>query len=75
MGVPKSKTSRMRARRRRAHLKVILPNLQVCPQCGNYKLSHSVCPECGYYRGIKLIKSARDKMEERAKKRGEEKRE
>lgn len=70
MGVPKSKTSRMRARIRRAQWKVDSPNLQICPQCGAYKESHRVCKECGYYRGVKVIESNREKRELReAKKR------
>jgi large subunit ribosomal protein L32 len=78
MGVPKSKTSRMRARRRRAHLKVIPPNLEVCPQCGATKLPHRICPECGYYRGLKLIKTKSEikaEREERRKKEEEMKKE
>lgn len=72
MGVPKSKTSRMRARIRRALWKIDKPNLQVCPQCGALKESHRACRECGYYRGIKLIESNRERRELReAKKRQE----
>jgi large subunit ribosomal protein L32 len=71
MGVPKSKRSRMRAKRTRAHLKVIPPNLEVCPQCGALKEHHKVCLECGYYRGLKLIKSAQEIREEKEKRRKE----
>ena len=72
MGVPKSRTSRMRARRRRAHIKVIPPNLEVCPQCGALKTPHRVCPECGYYRGLKLIKTKKEVKEEKEKRKKEE---
>jgi large subunit ribosomal protein L32 len=71
MGVPKSKRSRMRARRTRAHLTISLPNLERCPNCGGLKLPHRVCSECGYYRGEKFIKSAQEIREERAKKKEE----
>lgn len=73
MGVPKSKTSRMRARRRRAHLKIDYPNFNICPQCGAIKLPHKACRECGYYRGIKVAESYREEREIReAKKRKRE---
>lgn len=71
MGVPKSKTSRMRARIRRAQWKIESPNLQVCPQCGAIKLPHRACRECGYYRGLKITESYRELREMRAAKKKE----
>ena len=52
MAVPKKKTSKMRSRRRRsANMKIDLPNLVVCPNCGSKKRTHRVCLKCGFYKG------------------------
>lgn len=75
MGVPKSKTSRMRARIRRAKSKVDAPNLNICPNCGATKLPHRACKNCGYYRGIKIITSYQERIEMRESKRREKEKE
>ena len=52
MGVPKSRVSRMRGRRRRAHWKIPKPNLTPCPNCGQPKLPHRACPWCNSYKDM-----------------------
>jgi large subunit ribosomal protein L32 len=51
MPVPKRKTSKSRAAKRRTHQKTESPNLSACSQCGEAKLPHNACPSCGDYRG------------------------
>jgi len=57
MAVPKHRISKTRGRKRRAQtMKLRLPGLAVCGNCGNRVLLHRVCPKCGYYRGKQIIK-------------------
>lgn len=57
MAVPKHRISKTRARKRRAMtMRLTLPGLAVCGNCGNRVLRHRVCPKCGYYRGKQIIK-------------------
>lgn len=56
MVAPKSKTSKQRRNLRRSAVwKLEAPNLSVCPQCGEYKLSHRACKACGTYNGRSVI--------------------
>ncbi|MFN2133939.1 MAG: 50S ribosomal protein L32 [Anaerolineae bacterium] len=54
-GVPKSKVSKGRRGRRRAHDALKLATLVECPQCQAKRLPHHVCPSCGYYRGVQVV--------------------
>lgn len=54
--LPKRKVSRVRRDRRRAHyLRLKMPNMVPCPQCGTLRLSHHVCPNCGTYNGEQVL--------------------
>ena len=56
MGVPKRKPSTSRQRQRRAYNSVLkLPQLGVCPQCGEPCIPHRVCPACGFYKGRQVV--------------------
>ena len=46
------------AQQRRTHYKIEVPGMTLCPNCGEYKLSHRVCPTCGFYNGrqVKEVK-------------------
>lgn len=55
MGVPKTKTSKMRLRIRKAANRWHAPQLAKCNQCGSAKLGHTVCKACGYYRGRQVL--------------------
>ncbi|NLO97153.1 MAG: 50S ribosomal protein L32 [Peptococcaceae bacterium] len=55
MGVPQSKQSKARVRKRRAMDKLSTPNLVECPQCHKMKLQHYICASCGYYKGKEII--------------------
>ncbi len=56
MAVPKHKTSKAKARGRKAiNMKLSVPSLVECGNCGNRILPHRVCPKCGYYKGKQVI--------------------
>ncbi|MFD1426599.1 large subunit ribosomal protein L32 [Kroppenstedtia sanguinis] len=55
MAVPKRRTSKTRKLKRRTHIKLSVPGMVKCPQCGEMKLSHRVCKECGYYKGNEVV--------------------
>ncbi len=59
MAVPKRRTSKSRKRKRRGHIKINVPGMLICPNCGEMKLSHRVCKECGHYGGkqVKVVKT------------------
>jgi large subunit ribosomal protein L32 len=41
---------------RRAYNSVLkLPQLSLCPQCGEAYRPHRVCPSCGFYRGRQMV--------------------
>lgn len=54
---PKSKISKGRRNRRRAHDAIRLKSLVECPQCKAKKLPHRVCMACGYYRGVQVVET------------------
>ncbi len=49
--LPKQRISRHRQGNRRAHIKIKVPSLVPCRNCGEIKVAHHVCPSCGVYRG------------------------
>jgi large subunit ribosomal protein L32 len=53
--LPKKKTAKARQGDRRAHLGIVPPVLQNCPQCHSPVVSHRVCPTCGVYKGREVI--------------------
>lgn len=56
MAVPKRRTSKAKARSRRAaNWKYVAPNGVECPQCGERRLAHRACRKCGYYNTQKVI--------------------
>ncbi len=72
MAVPKKRTSKSRQRKRRAQIKLEVPNFAKCPNCGQEKLPHVVCPACGFYKNKTVIEVSK-KDKEKKKKKGEEK--
>ncbi len=59
---PQRRTSKTRKRKRRTHYKIAVPGMNVCSNCGEVTLSHTVCRSCGYYNGkqVKTIKAKED---------------
>jgi len=57
MAQPKRRISRARGRQRRAvNMKLDVPTLVDCGNCGNRIMPHRVCPKCGFYRGKQVFK-------------------
>ncbi|MFA8437601.1 50S ribosomal protein L32 [Pueribacillus sp. YX66] len=55
MAVPKRRTSKKKRNMRRSHIKLKVPGMVTCPNCGEYKLSHRVCKSCGTYKGEEIM--------------------
>ncbi len=58
---PKRKYAKARQGKRRSHLHLTPPVLNICPQCHNPKLPHYVCPTCGTYAGREVIEIKKPK--------------
>lgn len=61
--LPKRRHSTRRQGKRDASIRMKLPGLMVCPNCGKSRIPHRACKFCGYYAGravvIKKIKKAK----------------
>ena len=55
MAVSFRRVSSTRRNKTRTHDKLSAPAVVVCPECGEYKLSHRVCKHCGTYKGQKVL--------------------
>ena len=55
MAVPKRKTSKSRAGKRRSHIKVSPKNIIEDKKSGEYRLSHHIDLKSGYYNGKKIL--------------------
>ena len=51
MAVPKKRTGKSAQATRRANWKATKPEVNTCPNCGEFVLAHTVCTACGYYKG------------------------
>ncbi|MFQ7119626.1 MAG: 50S ribosomal protein L32 [Intestinibacter sp.] len=57
MAVPQRRVSKTRRHKRRTHDKLTGPSVVVCPECGEYKLSHKYANIAGH-NGQSVIKTA-----------------
>jgi len=57
MAVPKRKTTRSRAGKRRSHLKFSTKNVIEDKKSGEYRLSHHLDLKTGFYKGRQIIDS------------------
>ncbi|HEY9582177.1 MULTISPECIES: 50S ribosomal protein L32 [Savagea] len=55
MAVPKRRTSKKVKNQRRTHIKLSVPGMTECDNCGEMKLSHRVCKSCGHYKGKEVV--------------------
>ena len=55
MAVPFRRTSKTAKRQRRTHIKLAVPGMVACTNCGELKLAHHVCKACGSYKGKEVI--------------------
>jgi large subunit ribosomal protein L32 len=54
--LPKRRISRTRQARKRArYLRIKMPHMVRCPQCGTMRLAHTVCLNCGTYKGVEIL--------------------
>jgi large subunit ribosomal protein L32 len=57
MAVPKRKTTRSRAGKRRSHLKFSTKNIIEDKKSGEYRLSHHLDLKTGFYKGRQILDS------------------
>ncbi|MCM3637972.1 50S ribosomal protein L32 [Sporosarcina luteola] len=55
MAVPKRRTSKTSKRLRRTHIKLQVPGMTTCDNCGDMKLAHRICKSCGHYKGKEVV--------------------
>ncbi len=61
MAVPKHRKSKSRKRMHRSiNMKMDLPHLSKCPECGGLTPSHRVCMHCGHYKGKLVVEVNKD---------------
>lgn len=67
---PRKKHTKRKRGKRRAHIKLTKPTLDLCPHCKKPILPHRVCPYCGWYKGVEVIeiKIKKGKKEKEKKK-------
>ena len=70
MAIPRSKHTKSRRNKSRAHLFTEMPSLVGCPKCGKEARPHTVCLNCGYYKGREVI-NVLEKLNKKEKKQRE----
>ena len=55
MAVPKRKTTRSRAGKRRSHMRISTKNVVEDKKSGEYRLSHHLDPKTGIYKGRQVL--------------------
>lgn len=65
MPVPKRQHSRSRRGKRVGGKSKVLTMPGFCLTCKAVSEQHSVCLSCGYYRGMKVLRSKDERLEER----------
>ena len=61
---PKKRHSRARQGKRRASIRLSIPQALTCPNCGSLVIPHTVCRNCGYYKGKSVIAPRKTKKED-----------
>ena len=72
MPVPKRKTSKARRNKRHANKGLDVSSFTHCANSGAPMMSHTVCLESGYYKGVKVMRTKKDRLEARGQKRQEQ---
>ena len=55
MAVPKRKTTKSRAGKRRSHINITAKNIIEDKKSGEYRLSHHIDLKTGFYNGKKIL--------------------
>ncbi|MBI5019108.1 50S ribosomal protein L32 [Candidatus Gottesmanbacteria bacterium] len=53
--LPKRRASKRRQGKRDASIRMKLPGIMVCANCGKPRLPHRACKSCGYYAGRAVV--------------------
>jgi len=72
MAIPRSKHTKSKRNKRRAHIVLEFPKLTACPKCGKPVLGHTVCKNCGFYKGREVIDVLKKLTKKEKKKREKE---
>lgn len=59
MAVPARRTSKMKKRMRRGHIKLSTPSIHFDATTGEYRVSHHVSPK-GFYKGQQVVNKTAD---------------
>ena len=59
--LPKKKHAKARSKTRQAAIRLKLPGLVVCPNCGELKIPHTICSKCGSYGPKKASDEEKDR--------------
>lgn len=70
MAVPKSRHTKSKKNRRRAHIFLKSPALTNCLKCRKPILPHTACQHCGFYKGKEII-NVLERLETKEKKKRE----
>lgn len=65
MPVPKGKVSRARRSKRSANKNISMGPVGSCQTCQVRLAGHQVCKSCGYYKGVKVLRTKMERMQER----------
>ncbi|MBP7551784.1 MAG: 50S ribosomal protein L32 [Spirochaetes bacterium] len=61
MAVPKHRKSKSKKRmHRRINMKMTLPGMTKCPECGMLTPPHKACIHCGNYKGSLVVQVGKD---------------
>lgn len=66
MPVPKRKRSRARRDSRFANKGMKVQSITTCTQCSVPLATHQACKECGFYKGVKMLRTKKDRLIDRA---------
>ncbi len=66
MPVPKRKTSKARRNKRSANKYIRAQAVGACLTCQQPLASHQVCKMCGHYKGVKVLRTKMERMQQRA---------
>lgn len=60
MATQKKKRTQRKRDQRRAHWKVVVPEISSCPNCGEAVAPYHLCHACGQYKGRQVLELAQE---------------